>query len=271
MAGKITSADVRRLIRERFKKERGRYVVADEVSNATGLEAKRRIDMVVMACYPSDGYRIEGIEIKVDAADLRRELENVQKHGVFFDDLTHFSLAAPAEIIKMNLIPEKWGVWEIREKDGELSLWRRRKPLALRGADEDDGRIGRGFAASLVRRVLEADVRPDDLRAERDAAFREGERHGKACSDYEIRRLEKKIEAQEEELAGFRERWGLDNMEGPWSLDEMALKLRAVEGLPCRYQTYRLDNAIELLGAVQDALKAAYSQDEISDSATDRD
>ena len=72
---KITAADVRVLLHEKYSDHR-KYAYAEEVGNATGLEQKRRLDAVVVNVYRSGGYSIEGIEVKVSRADLRRELED---------------------------------------------------------------------------------------------------------------------------------------------------------------------------------------------------
>ena len=150
MSGKVAARDVRELLRKRFNP--GRYSVMEEVGDATGAMQTRRLDMVVVSSWPSDGYAIEGIEIKVSKSDLKHELENPQKHNVFFGDIDFFSLAAPREVITMSLIPGKWGVYEVYEDGkGELKLKCKRKPIAL--SDEPKRGVSLPFFASIVRRV----------------------------------------------------------------------------------------------------------------------
>ena len=75
MASNITATEIRALLREKYENDR-QFAIAEEVGNATGLEQKRRLDMVVVDCFRSSGYSIHGFEIKVSKADLRRELQD---------------------------------------------------------------------------------------------------------------------------------------------------------------------------------------------------
>lgn len=226
MAGKITARDVRELLRKRFNPRR--YSVMEEVGDATGAMQTRRLDMVVLSCWPSDGYAIEGIEIKVSKSDLKHELERPQKHNVFFGDIDFFSLAAPREIITMSLIPEKWGVYEVyKDKDGELRLKCKRRPIAL--SDEPKKSVSLPFFASIVR----------NLRAESpiNRAIQDAERRGyekgrkDAGSNREIECALQKIHRQNEELAAFRTHYFIDGRFPGIVLEDRAKKLAAMDRL----------------------------------------
>ena len=144
----VDTYEVRKALYKRFSDHR-QYAVAEEVALTTGF-SHRRIDMVVVDCYASNGFRIDGIEIKVSKADLRRELQDPEKHVAFFDRIDYYTLACPADILNgmYELIPKNWGVMVISD-DGTTRY--KRKPLALH--EDIDRTIPRGFLASLVRAI----------------------------------------------------------------------------------------------------------------------
>lgn len=145
----MTANDVRKALRNRFNDNR-KYAVIEEVGLSTG-GGTRRIDMVVFDCYSSDGFRVDGIEIKVSKSDLRRELEDPAKHAVFFGCIDFFTLACPKEVTEgmMNVIPPKWGILQVNE-DGSTKYIRR--PLAQN--DNINKTLPRGFVASSIRAVV---------------------------------------------------------------------------------------------------------------------
>ena len=91
---KITAKDILGLLTERYSDPQ-RYACAAEVSPMTGAW-ERRIDFLVMWCWASDQFKIEGFEIKISKSDLRRELQDPDKHAVFFNqiDFVERSVAA---------------------------------------------------------------------------------------------------------------------------------------------------------------------------------
>lgn len=131
MASKITATEIRALLREKYENDR-QFAIAEEVGNATGLEQKRRLDMVVVDCFRSSGYSIHGFEIKVSKADLRRELQDSSKHNIFFPSIDYFSLAAPVDVVDVDIVPKSWGLYLVdKMPDGTTKLRTYRKPLSL--------------------------------------------------------------------------------------------------------------------------------------------
>lgn len=163
---KITAKDVLALLRERYSNG-GEWVCASEVQRTTGW-SDRRYDFVAMNCWNSNFYKIEVVEIKVSKSDLRRELEEPEKHNVMFDDIDYYSLAAPDKIIDMSIIPPKWGVYAV--VDGKLVT--KRKPLALH--DEPRTTLPRAFAASFMRAAAAQNMERTLLEDEKKKSFDEG-------------------------------------------------------------------------------------------------
>lgn len=121
---------------------------------------RRVLDAVVVDTWPGAfdrvvdhgrGYGLHGIEVKVSRSDLRRELGDLSKAERFTDGgfLTHFSVLAPAEVLKgwRTLgIPETWGVLSLRE-DGTIRALR--APRLLR----EQVHLSIAAAAILARRI----------------------------------------------------------------------------------------------------------------------
>lgn len=165
---KITSGDIRVLLHEKYADMR-RYAYAEEVGNTTGLEQHRRLDMVVVDCFKSNGFAFEGIEIKISKSDLRCELQDASKHNVFYPNLDYYSLAAPSSIVDLDLIPKHWGLYFVDKlEDGSLSMRTYRKPCSLH--DKFISECDKGFIASLLRAMWGS--RPSDSMIE--AAKKEG-------------------------------------------------------------------------------------------------
>lgn len=168
---KVTAIDIYRLLVQKYTNG-GEWIVAGEVQRTTGW-SDRRYDFVAMNCYSSKGYKIEVVEIKVSKSDLRRELEEPEKHNVVFEDIDYYSLAAPAEIIDLSIIPPKWGVYAVN--DGKLIT--KRKPLALH--DEADRSIKRSFAASFLRAAISQNIEKKTLSVQLEERFKQGYEAGK--------------------------------------------------------------------------------------------
>lgn len=179
---KVTAKDIYRLLAQKYSSTR-EWVIAGEVQRTTGW-SDRRYDFVAMNCFASTGYRIEVVEIKVSKPDLRRELEEPEKHNVIFEQIDYYSLAAPAEIIDMAIIPPKWGVYAV--KDGKLIT--KKKPLALH--DDADRRINRSFAASFLRAAISQNLEKKTLAKALQEKFNAGYEQGKASCGWDSQKQE---------------------------------------------------------------------------------
>lgn len=190
-ADRCTANVMRELLRMKFDGHR-RYAVAEEVGNQTGFQ-KRRLDMVVVDVYESNGYSVEGIEIKVSKSDLRKELQDSSKHNIFFDDLDYYSLAAPLEIIDKDLIPKHWGIYAAKlGSDGKWSLRTVRKPLSLHDKRVDT--IGRGFFACLSRAIACQSPTATKLNQAERRGFEKGVEHERINMGYREREVNKNAE-----------------------------------------------------------------------------
>lgn len=189
--GKITAKVIQGLLHDRFNDPR-RYISAKEVALTTG-GATRRIDFCVMTCYQSESFALEGIEIKVDPADLRHELQEHMKHEVFFNCFDYYSIAVSDAAYTPNKddIPKGWGIYVVKETtaskkarkqareageeepDPVFSMQCRKKPMPIEGRSLD---LPRGFVASFARKCVSDAVAP--LMQENSTIYQRGYNNG---------------------------------------------------------------------------------------------
>lgn len=219
--------------------DRRQYAIATEVGLSTG-GSRRRIDMVIVNCYNSNSFRIDGIEIKVSKADLRRELEDPDKHVAFFDLLDYYTLACPEGIADLSLLPPKWGLLLVSD-DG--TAYYKRKPLALH--DSVNRTVSRGFFAGYVRAIQQYSPSANELAAEYDRGVKDGIAQEKRHMRYMQERLSKDAERLEEfdRLKMRFKLWGdnceekLDEFERfrianpDWAVRSIKSSISALEGL----------------------------------------
>ena len=198
----LTAFDIRQALRKKFGDSQ-RYAIAEEVGLTTGF-SRRRLDMMVLDCYASNGFVINGFEIKVSTSDLRRELEDPDKHIAFFDVIDYYTLVCPAGIVEplLDIIPKKWGILIINQ-DGTNRY--KRKPLAVE--DVVHKTVPRGFLASIVRSIQSQQPSEIEKKKEYERGLAEGKESEKRSRQYTmdlVQRERKKIDAYDEMCRRFK-------------------------------------------------------------------
>ena len=254
MANEIKTPEMRELLRKRFG-DGSRYAIAEEVADRTGWAA-RRLDMVVCSCWESDGFCIEGIEIKVSKSDLKHELENPHKHDVFFGDLDFYSLAAPREVINgmAESIPKTWGLYEAyRQKGGELALKCRRRPVSIEGRR---AAVSRSFFASLVRHLYACSPSHRFVTEAERRGYEKGLKDAPQSNGWRIEGLERDIKECRKEIAEWRAFYFCDGWRAtPEAVRERAAHAKKLEGITEPKWTARnLRSAAKNLCEMADAL-----------------
>ena len=242
----MNADDIRMAIRKRFG-DSERYVVAEEVGLTTGM-ARRRIDMMVLDCYYSSGFRIDGFEIKISTADLRRELADPDKHVAFFGMIDFYTLAVPKGVVEPleDIIPKTWGILIVND-DGTTRY--KRKPLALE--DNVKETVPRGFFASVVRQVQRRQPSKAELDAQYHRGFDEGARREKDNRDYAARRLDDNIEKLKdyEKLESRLRLWGGQN------IDKVLDEFEAFRQLDLEWSITEIGRVMNTLDKMRDLLK----------------
>lgn len=246
---KCDATIMRTLLREKFSDTR-RYALAEEVGNKTGYQ-RRRLDMVVVDVYQSNGYSLEGIEIKVSKADLRRELQDASKHNIFFDDLDYYSLAAPSDIIDKDLIPKHWGIYAAKFKDEEWTLRTVRKPCSLH--DIGSPGISRPFFACLARALSCQSPTEKMLYSERQKGIQEGIEQEKRRLGYLLREAKE----NQEKLEAYEKLFEECNLWGAGSIERGIEQFKAFKEANLNWLPSSLDHLIERATQVRDSLPDA--------------
>lgn len=115
---RLDATAVRECIRSHYGANGEQYSVLFEVRNGTAWRANRSVDAVVMGLWPSLGMHLTGIEIKVSRGDWMREYRDPGKASEVFDYFDKWCLVAPADVAKVEELPEPWG-WMVPE-NGKL-------------------------------------------------------------------------------------------------------------------------------------------------------
>lgn len=177
----------------RRKHKLPRWVFFEEFAHPG--DARRRVDAIALAVWPSDQGRGVAYEIKANRADFIRELDAPEKRAPFED--LEFWFVTPHGVVKRDEVPEGCGLMVIRS-DGKLvrrklAKQRRRRPapefllgvarrLAQRLEEEDRNRLFEGVEITKeelhekVRELVEQELELERYLLEQDQARVEDEK-----------------------------------------------------------------------------------------------
>jgi hypothetical protein len=112
---RYTEAHLLRLLRARYERDGGngsRYVFATHVRNRASFDASRTFDAVAVDLWRSSGLLVHVFEVKVSRGDWLRELSDLDKSAAAIDRGDTFTVVAPAGIVRMDELPDGWGLFE---------------------------------------------------------------------------------------------------------------------------------------------------------------
>ena len=196
---KVTTADVRKLLRAHYEKEA--YAVLEEVSDAAGFDRSRSADMIVMGLWPSRGLLLEGIEIKASRSDWLNELKNPAKAETFARWCDRWWIvAADLSIVAQGELPATWGLMAV--VGGKLKVM---TPAPRLPNPEP---IERGFLAAMLKRAQSIPAGVLDAMAD----ARVGEKVSKAVSSMEWRaqRTQIELDSLKQSVRAFEQATGLN-------------------------------------------------------------
>lgn len=157
-----TATDIRNALRLRFPSNS--HALLWEVAETTGAGASRFADAVAFGLWPSHGFMVDGIEIKVSRGDFAKEMAQPEKSHAVMRYCHRWWLATPKGLVKPEELPPGWGLLELNG-DGVL----RQRVAARRLIPEA---MSMGFIASLLRR--RAGMDEDMTRCTIEAAVAKG-------------------------------------------------------------------------------------------------
>ena len=242
----MTADEVRKALLKKYG-DHEHYAVAEEVGLTTGF-SHRRLDVIVLDCWNSSSFRVDGFEIKVTTADLRRELQDPEKHHAFFEVIDYYTLAVPKGVVEPleDIIPKQWGILIVNE-DGTTRY--KRKPLALQ--DEVKKTVPRGFFASMTRAIQ----RKQPAEQEIWEAYNRGKEDQKEASQRDFSYKKRMIEEKAKELEDYgklRSRFQLWRDDG---IDEALDEFEAFRALDLVWTIKAISNTIEKLDKLKELLE----------------
>ncbi len=153
------------------------YVVIEEVAPGTGWGASRYADVMALSVWKSNGWTLDGFEIKSSRTDLRRELADPSKHLATARYCDSWTLVIwDAAMIDGLTIPETWGILAVVDD----ALVKVRKPAKLTPLPWP-----REFICSLVRNASQQSPRAQFVARACLTASQDGVKHGRDVADFE--------------------------------------------------------------------------------------
>lgn len=195
------------LLRQRYSGQAGNgreWAFCADVRSAAGFDARRTMDALAMALWPSRGLALHGHEIKCHRSDWLRELALPEKADVWHDKVDYWWIvAADSTVVQAGELPPGWGLMVPNSK-GVLQVQVQAGLIVPEGgAPAGKHRpVGRSFLAALLRSMQrEGDIPPEEVRtavaaavaAEQARHDRESERQRTELAS--LRRMRREFEA----------------------------------------------------------------------------
>jgi hypothetical protein len=175
------------------------FAVFPEVRNSTGYAASRSADAIIMALWPSAGFRITGVEIKATRSDWLRELKNPKKAQEMMKFCDEWLILANHDVVDLavDAFPEQWGL--ILPNGAGIKLVKDPQVNA------DRQPMPRAFVAALLRRASEFALSKKQTKAIREEAAREAE----SSMRRKLERIEEDHSRLKQQLKDFEETSGV--------------------------------------------------------------
>lgn len=217
----------------------GAYACLREVRNATGWEANRSADALIVSLWPSRGVWFGGIEVKVDRHDWLRELSSPEKSAPIQKYCNYWWVATTPGIVQAGELPETWGHLEV---GGEKPVRVAREAPRLPAEPLDAS-----FIAAVLRNVTAAQSRVSGRARDEGYAEAKKEFSTEALTNAKAEALQAasdlggakfRIEQLEEELAAlkllvteFEQDTGLPLRHAYWQRDRTKRLIRVANAL----------------------------------------
>lgn len=210
------------------------YCFLEQVADGTGARQHRWADAIAMSVWPSRGYDIHGIEVKVSKYDWKCELANPAKSAPVQQFCNRWWIATPDDtIIAPGELPPTWG-WMV-VKSNTMRVVKEApiltpKPLTVE------------FVASVLRNVAKAE--DNAIEKVRYDAYQKGREEGGEYYQREYRSIKKACEEFEAASGLCVGKWGGGK--------ELGEAVSVLQGL--KWQVERIEGAIKACEAIKGML-----------------
>lgn len=163
----MTSSDVIKCLQTYFPAPA--HCFLEQVADGTGARNYRWADAVAMSVWPSRGYDIHGIEVKVSKTDWKNELKQPEKSAAVQQFCNRWWVATPDDtLIAPGELPPTWG-WMVCTAKGSMKVVVPAPALTPKPPTIE-------FLASILRNVQKTDeaVIETAVRKARDEGYKNG-------------------------------------------------------------------------------------------------
>lgn len=245
----VTATDIRDALDGRWPA--AQHVVIHEAPE-DAARMGRKLDVLVVSCWKSRGYALDGVEVKVSYSDWKKERDNPAKADWWWSHVHRFWVAAPKSLALRirNELPEAWGLLAVNEgRVSELVAAPRHDPDPLPWPT----------CVGLFRASANAGLRA--LERARDGGYSAGLAKGRseATGTDKLDRLLADVKAAEEAtgipIAAWtvRESWGFREREEIHAAVERLVNADRAEDAARRSLGYARDNMSRALASVEEA------------------
>lgn len=104
------TADLYARLRLRYNRPQAGLILLEGVGDGAGFGNRGWSDAIAMSTWPSKGLILYGFEIKASRQDWLRELDNPEKNAEWQRCCHEWYVVAPKDIVKLEELPEEWGL-----------------------------------------------------------------------------------------------------------------------------------------------------------------
>jgi hypothetical protein len=233
---KITAADVIAGLKIQFPAPA--FCLLEQVADGTGARQHRWADAVAMSVWPSRGYTLHGIEVKVNRYDWLHEIQQPQKSAAVQKYCNHWWIAvSDSMIVQPGELPSTWGLTILNGKKMKVVT-----PAPYLEAEPWDI----AFIASVFRNMAVSST--SEIETAVSKAYAKG--HEEASSSSHSH-LKSRIEELETSIREFQEKSGIEITR--WNGDKIGEAVAVVMSMKQRINQVR--DAAAACGEIHEALK----------------
>ena len=233
---KITAADVVAGLRVQFPAPA--FCLLEQVADGTGARQNRWADAVAMSVWPSRGYTLDGIEVKVSRYDWLHELQQPKKSAAVQQYCNRWWIAVSNEnIVQPGELPSTWGLTVLDGKKMKVVV-----PAPLLQPSPWDV----PFIASVFRNMAKAST--SEIESAVNKAYAKGHEEGAASGN---KYMKDRMEEMEASIREFQEKSGVDI--NRWNGGHIGEAVKVVQHMKQRIDQVR--DAAEACGEIHEALK----------------
>lgn len=233
---RITAADV--IVGLKMQFPAPAFCLLEQVADGTGARQYRWADAVAMSVWPSRGYILHGVEVKVNRYDWLNELKNPKKSAAVQKYCDHWWLAVSDEsIVQPGELPSTWGLTALNGK--KMKVVAPAPKLTPQAWDVE-------FVASVFRNMASASTA--EIENAVNKAFAKGREEG---SEQSIKYIKGRMEEMESSIREFQEKSGVEISR--WNGGKIGEAVRVVIGMKDRME--QVHRAAEVVGEIHKALQ----------------